>query len=299
MHHYSGISLPLPPQPPQAPSAPKIDKPNVGLVLDNTYTLSALVRHEPTRQERLYRVSCPDASADTCIFAMEFTLTNITPELRKSRRRHIRNFAKTKNVLKCTDDCGKKFIIYDLTPKQASRPGKGKSLDPELDDDDDDETTNGPMETGTGQLESQRDIVSDSMPQRVKQQTAAEEARRPGSLGKIIPGDDGTPKAQTPRRTRPRRGRRQAKKPPKPLCAPTRPQFYRDQPEGYLCEVSDSGEWAIESSDDDSDYDTMDEDLDENAQHALVISAKQSPLHSRFLHFEKTWDLKRLGLELG
>jgi hypothetical protein len=244
----------------------------VGHVLDNKYTLCTPVIEDLTRQERLYQVSCAVTTANTTIYAKEFSLTNIPPKLYQSRRRNVRNFANKRNVLSCVDYCGKKFIIFDLTPKESpARKGKGKALDPELDEEDD-ETANPDQEGRVEGLKSRNSALT--MATKVK--TTNEAASRPLE---DTPGDDNNPKPQKHRRPRPRRGRRRAL-PSGATGARSDARLPSKDEQGWVCmgEISDSGEWAIsEDSDesDDSDWDSIDGDLDEDWQRAVEATMKE------------------------
>jgi hypothetical protein len=236
LHNEVTPNLPTPKQP-QTPLKPANGF--VGHVLDNKYTLYTLVKEDLTQQERLYLVSCAVTTTDTAIYAKEFSLTNISPKLYQSRRRKVRNFANKRKVLGCVDYCGKKFIIFDLTPKESpARKGKGKALDPELDDDND-ETANGDQE---GHLEGLKNQIS-ALSTATTVKLPNEAASRPLD---DTPGDGNNPKPQKHRRPRPRRGRRRAL----PLGAAgaggdARLPSKDEQGRGCMGEISNSGEWAI------------------------------------------------------
>ena len=174
----------------------------VGHILDDKYTLSALVWEDLGRQERLYRVSSPIEMTDATIFAKEFCLTNVPPKLYKSRRRNIRNFANKRNVLSCTNYCGKKFIVFDLAPKEVEGKGKGKALDPDLGgggDDDDDEAADPAQRTGTENLRSEK----------LQFERSGEILEAGEPAGQPLDVDE--KKSQHHRRHRPRHKRRRAK----------------------------------------------------------------------------------------
>lgn len=240
----------------------------VGHVIDNKYTLCPPVIEDLTRQERVYQVSCAGTTTDTTIYAKEFSLTNISPKLYQSRRRNVRNFANKRNVLSCVDYCGKKFIIFDLTPKEPpARKGKGRALDPELDEDDD-EATNGDLEGRVKGFKTRKAV--DTTAARVKPSNEA----APGLLDDT-PNDDNSLRPQKYRRPRPRRGwRRALHAGATGTGAGSDAKLPSPNGQGGVG-MEESGEWAISDESDDSDWDSTYGDLDDDLQRAAEVTLKE------------------------
>lgn len=269
------ILLPPPPKPPSPQGPPKTNNSFVGHILDNKYTLSALMSEDLARQERFYQVSCSILCSDTTIYAKEFSLTNIPPQLYQSRRRIIRNFASKRNVLSCVNYCGKKFVVFDTKPKEIDRKGKGKALDPELDEEED-EAAHSAQEGISDYQKSQCDAES-RISQMFNQQIATGDA---APLLRDAPDEEKKPNPPQTRRPRPRRGKRRAK-PSETKGASDTPQaqkrrsspawMYKGKITAHFAESAN--EDSEESSD--SDWDSMDEDLDEELQQVALAEAAQ------------------------
>ncbi|KAK0622680.1 hypothetical protein B0T14DRAFT_514267 [Immersiella caudata] len=291
--HANAIVLPSSPPSPLALHTPlRASDSFVGHILDGSYALSALVREDLARQERLYLVSCAASCGDTAIFAKEFTLTNIPPKLYKSRRRNMRKFANQRNVLCCIDHCGKKFIVFDLVPKEVDKKGKGKALDPELDEEDDDSGASRGYEEGGADGMKAQSTGSDAF---VKAH-GANEPQVPLLGGP--PDDDNKAKAQA-RRPRPRRGQKRKKSSTPEAGALVRLQVvrFRGHQEVHVVGISDDGEGAFYDSDvSDSDWDSMDEDLDDKLQVALEVTSKEE--YERYLlDMERALRISRVDVE--